>query len=221
MIQKGCDPKKIIVHHSAIDCNKFFYRERSIRRGEPIKIVTVCRLVEKKGLEYSIRAVARLLSRYPTIEYTIIGTGPLEESLRNLINKLGVAQNVHLIGYVPQDQIPELLDKSDIFVLASVTAKNGDEEGIPNSLKEAMAEGLPVISTRSAGIPELVQDGKSGFLAPEHDVNAIEKKIELLIKDPGLCTKFGKKGRKKVYQEYDVKKLNDRLMMIFEKIMNS
>jgi len=212
--------KKIIVHHSAIDCKKFSFKPRTFREGGIINIVTVCRLTEKKGLTYSIRAVARLIRRYPSIRYDIVGFGSLEQELKQLIRRLGAQNHIRLVGRASEDGVAAILDNAHIFLLASVTASNGDEEGIPNSLKEAMARGIPVISTFHSGIPELVDDGVSGFLVPQRNIMMLEKKIEYLIGNPSLWYQMGLAGYKRVKDGYDKEKVNDQLVSIFKKLIN-
>ena len=220
LISLGCDPKKIIVHHSAIDCKKFSFKPRTLNGGNIINMVTVCRLVEKKGLTYSIRAVAQLIRKYPAIRYDIVGFGPLEQELKQLIKRLGVQNNIRLVGRASEDEVAAILDNAHIFLLASVTARSGDEEGIPNALKEAMARGMPVVSTYHSGIPELVDNGVSGFLVSQRSSMMFAKKIEYLINNPNLWHKMGLAGHKKVKDGYDKEKVNDRLVNIFRRLIN-
>lgn len=210
----GCPKERIYVHYSGVDTRKFSFREWKIDNGE-IKIFTIGRLVEKKGLEYSIRAVAKLVQRYPAIQYTIAGGGPLRSPLENLIHELGMENHIHLAGPLPSAEIKELMDKAHIFILASVTARDGNQEGIPVSLKEAMATGLPVISTRHSGIPELVEDGKSGFLVEEKDIEGIANKCEYLIAHPERCAEMGRAGRRFVEEKFEISQLNQRLIGLY------
>ena len=104
-------------------------------------------------------------------------------------------------------ELPKILGKAHIFILASVTASSSNEEGIPNALKEAMATGLPVVSTYHAGIPELVEDGVTGFLVPERNVDLLADKLEYLITHPERWLKMGREGRKKMRYEFDNKRV--------------
>jgi colanic acid/amylovoran biosynthesis glycosyltransferase len=211
----GCKPQKIKVHPSAIDCSLFAYKERQLEPEKPIKLVSVSRLIKKKGLEYSIRAVAELVKKYPKIQYTIVGFGTLQQELEQLIRSLELSNHVKLVGRLSQEEIADLLGTSHIFVLPSVTDKNGDQEGIPNSLKEAMAVGLPVVSTRHAGIPELVRDGYSGFLVPEHDYKTLATKIEYLITHPEIWPTLCKAARETIEREYERNAVNKKLNALF------
>ena len=117
-----------------------------------------------------------------------------------------------------QQEIIEILDKSQIFVAPSVTASDGNQDAPINVLKEAMAMGLPVVSTYHGGIPELVEDGISGFLVPERDVDALAEKLGYLIEHPEIWPQMGKAGRAYVEKNYDINRLNDRLVEIYQQI---
>lgn len=211
LIRLGCKEEKIFVLHSAIDVEKFPYQEKKIPKNGNVKIVTTSRLVPKKGTEYAIKAVARLLRMYPHIQYTIIGGGPLQKRLQKIIDTYHAEKNIHLVGWKSQEEVAQLLKESHIFILPSVTASDGDKEGIPNALKEAMALGLPVISTYHSGIPELVINRKNGFLVPEKNVTHLMSRLEFLITHPQVWSKMGKLGRKMIENEFEKERLNDKL----------
>lgn len=162
-----------------IDTKKFLFSPRKLRFDGKIHLLTVARLVEKKGIQYSIQAVAKVVKKYPQIEYKIAGDGPLKSDMESLIDGLKVNGNVKLLGGKQQGEIIELMKDADIFLAPSVTSNDGDQEGIPVAIMEALAQGLPVISTYHSGIPELVQDGISGFLVPERDTKSNIKKYGL------------------------------------------
>ncbi len=219
LIKRKCDPKKIIVHHSAVDCEKFSYKKGTLRPGKKIRIVTVGRLVEKKGIKYSIRAIAKLIQKYPYIEYTIIGDGPLREELALLIKTLKLEDHVVLHGAATHNKVVDTLAKAHIFVLASVEGSDGNQEGIPNVLKEAMACGIPVVSTFHAGIPELVEDGISGLLTLQRNTGDLAKKIQYLIMHPEVWESMGQAGRKKVEQEFEIEKTVNKLERLFRGLL--
>lgn len=219
LIEIGCPEEKIVVHKMGVDCTKFRYSPRSIGSDGQIRLVSIARLVEKKGLEYGIRAVARLMTDYKNIQYTIIGDGPLKESLQKIIVESGFGDRIELIGWREQEEIIGFFEKAHILLAPSVTSVSGDQEGIPVALIEANAMGLPVISTRHSGIPELVRDGASGFLVPEKDENAIYDRLKYLVDHPGLWPDIGSNGRKTVEANHDIVKLNDNLSDMFLRIM--
>lgn len=214
-INVGCNPDKIIVYHSAIDCSQFFFREREVAPTEIVQLVSVCRLIEKKGTDVAIRAIARVAKNCPNVHFTVVGQGPLEDSLKQLVKKLNVSDKVTFFGWGTQDDVVKVLDKSHIFLLPSTTALNGDKEGIPNALKEAMAMGLVVVATRHAGNPELIDDGVSGFLVPEKNSKELARKIKYLIRNPEIWKSVALAARKKIEDEFETKKSIEELERIF------
>jgi colanic acid/amylovoran biosynthesis glycosyltransferase len=214
LIKMGCDQRKIVVHRMGINTSKFRFSPRSSNKN--IKLLTVGRFVEKKGIEYGIKAVARELKKHPNIVYKIAGDGPLRSQLEHLIEALEVENNIKLLGWQTQLDIARLILESNIMIAPSVTSAEGDQEGIPVILMEALATGLPVITTKHSGISELVQDGKSGFLVPERDVDSLVKKIEYLIEHPEIWPGLGRTGRKYVDANYNIEKLNDNLVEIYK-----
>lgn len=219
-ISIGCPPEKIKVNRSGLDCDRFTYQLRSLAEDGWIQIATTGRLVEKKGIEYVIRAVARLVPTYPHLRYKIIGEGPLRQHFTDLIRELNLTENVELMGWCNETEIVETLRNTHIFVAPSITAANGDRDAPINVLKEAMAVGLPVVSTYHGGIPELVEDGKSGFLVPEKDAIALAEKLAYLIEHPQLWTQMGKAGREFVLEHYNLERINDDLMNIYRSLVN-
>lgn len=219
LIQLGCPQDKIVVHHMGIDIQEFKFSPRKFPPDGKIKILTVARLVEKKGLNYSIEAVARAIQKYPDIQYKIVGDGPLRDELNKLISKLGVAKKIRLVGWKDSSEVKALMGETHIFLLHSVTATNGDMEGIPVSLMEAQAVGVPVISTYHSGIPELVQDGKSGFLVSEKNVDAFSERLSYLIEHPGEWLEMGRNGRNFVEKKYNNVQLSKKLENIYHRLL--
>jgi len=216
----GCDEQKINVHRSGVHLSKFHFQLRKPKTNEKIRLLTVGRLVEKKGIQYGVQAVAKFLKNYPNIEYRIVGDGPLKDTLQELIEELKVCGNIKLLGWQKREQIIELLQEADIFLAPSVTSQNGDREGIPGTIIEALACGLPVLSTWHSGIPEVVQDGESGFLVPERDTDILAEKLQYLIENTDLWAEMGRKGRRYVEEHYDIDKLNDRLVEIYQQLLS-
>ncbi|HHP7230886.1 MAG TPA: glycosyltransferase [Xenococcaceae cyanobacterium] len=220
-IKLGCASEKIVVLGSGIDCAKFSFKSRKFPATGLVRLVTTGRLIEKKGIEYGIRAVAMLLEQYSDVEYQIIGDGCLREALQQLINQLGIAEKVKLLGWRQQQEIIEILDHSHIFIAPCVTARDGNQDAPVNTLKEAMAMGLPVIATHHGGIPELVTDGVSGLLVPERDTRAIAEKLQYLLANPQIWQDMGLNGRKFVEQHYDIKQLNQELVTIYNRVIKT
>lgn len=217
----GCEHTKITKLPVGLDITNFTFKERRIKPGDDINIITVARLVEKKGLEYSIKAVAKLLKTHPNICYRIAGDGHLRGKLQGLIGSLDVQDKIFLLGWKNQNEVKQLYEQAHLFILSSVTAKNGDQEGQGLVLAEAQFVGLPVISTLHNGIPEGVLDGKSGFLIPERNVEALAERLQYLIEHPEVWPEMGRYGRDFVEKHYDIKKLNQQLVKIYQDLRRS
>ncbi|NIF24604.1 glycosyltransferase [Candidatus Pantoea multigeneris] len=168
----GCPAEKIRVVRMGIEPEKFSYTPRTAFR-KPLRIVSVARLTEKKGLDVAVKASEILKAKGGEFHYTIIGNGDQEGMMREHVARAGLAESVTMPGFKPQEEIRQALSEADIFLLPSKTAADGDMEGIPVALMEAMAAGLPVVSTFHSGIPELIEDGVSGWLVPEDDAEAL------------------------------------------------
>jgi colanic acid/amylovoran biosynthesis glycosyltransferase len=208
-----------MVHRSGAEVKKTGLLPSHPKHTGKTKIATIARLVEKKGVEYGIQAVARIVARRGDVEYRIAGEGPLRERLQSLITQLNASEHVRLLGWQTQTEIAALLEESDILLVPSVTTQSGDEEGIPGVIMEAFARGLPVVGTDHAGIPEVVKDRESGLLVPERDVDALVGGLEHLINHPELRFAMGRKGRRFVEEQYDIENLNDRLVSIYQQLL--
>ena len=221
IMREGCKEEKIVIVPSGIDCEKFAYSERKVSsEEEPTKIVTIGRLVEKKGIRYALEAMARLVEAGKDVNYIVVGDGPLHGDLECLIKVLGIENHAKLLGWRDQDEVIHLLQNVHILIAPSITAENGDQEGIPNVVKEAMALGLPVVCTLHGGIPELVEDGVSGFLVKERDVDSLADRLLYLVEHPELWPKMGCEGRSCIEKEYDMNKLNDQLVDLYQKSLH-
>lgn len=219
LLKLGCNEGKIRILPVGLKIEKFKFSERKFQPGETIRILTVGRLVEKKGHEYAIKALAKVAAKHQNILYEIAGDGPLRNRLESLISELGIKEYVKFLGVIAQNEVIQLYEQAHIFVLPSITASNGDREGQALVLQEAQGVGLPVVSTYHNGIPEGVLDGKSGFLVPEKDVDALVEKIEYLIQYPEQWAKMGRFGRKFVEENYDSEKLNQQLVEIYRECL--
>ena len=193
--------QNIEIVRCGINLEKFKYIDRSDRTTKIFLFVG--RLTEKKGLPYAIEAFSIVNKDFPDSEFRIIGGGDLEDDIKRLVNKLDLERKVIFLGAQPQTVVQEEMKNADIFVLTSVTAQNGDKEGIPIVLMEAQAMGLPVISTLHSGIPEVVIDRKTGYLVPEKDIKAIVDKMRKLLSDVNLRKKMGIEGNKFICKNYD------------------
>lgn len=223
LLELGCDPSRIAVHHVGIDCDRNEFKERRLepRPGKPVRLISVGRLVEKKGHRFALAALARLRARHPgtTITLDIIGDGPLLQTLKAQAVELGLGDIVTFHGGLSHSRTLALLDHAAIFVLPSVTAEDGDMEGIPVSLMEAMARGLIVVSTFHSGIPELIENGVNGFLVPERDVDALADAIEQCVEQAPRWPDLLRAGRRTVETKFDRQKLGNRLIELYRELL--
>lgn len=202
LISVGCPKNKIVIQPLGVDVEQFKYRERT-PSNDGIDVLTVARFDEQKGLEYAIDAIAPLLDQYD-VTYRIAGDGPLFDEIQEQIASQGITDSVELLGWVDQTEVRELYDGSDVFLLPSVTADDGSKEGTPTVLLEAQACGLPIVSTYHAGIPEIVDEGESGLLVPERDVNSLREELEKMFEFPENWSEMGAKGRELVERRHSI-----------------
>jgi len=210
----GCPASKFQLLPVGLNLEEFPWRERGVKQGEPIRILTIGRLVEIKGHEYSIRALAALRQKHPDVHYDIVGDGPLRPRLSGLVAELELEQHVTLHGALAGNALKQLMDHAHLFVLASVSVE-GDQEGQGLSLQEAQAVGLPVIATDHGGLPEGLLPDQSGFLVPERDVKALSDRLSYLVEHPEIWPILGRNGRAFVAARYDIRQLNRQLVELY------
>jgi colanic acid/amylovoran biosynthesis glycosyltransferase len=211
LLQLGCPEEKIAVHHVGTQLAFFEPHPRRLAPGETPRIVTVCRLVEKKGLDFGLRALAEVKQRGVAFRVDIVGEGPELKNLTALRDQLDLADRVVFHGRMTRERVKPFLRDGHIFLAPSVTAKNGDEEGVPAAIKEALSMCMPVVSTLHSGIPELVRNDVNGYVVKEWDVPALADRIEQMLRQPERWAELGKNGRALIEAEYDIGKLNDQL----------
>jgi colanic acid/amylovoran biosynthesis glycosyltransferase len=216
LMAAGCPEYKIRQLPVGVNMDRFVYKPRKAPAQTGTKIGTVARLVEKKGVAYAIKAAAQVMQKRPDIEYRIVGDGPLRGELERLVADLGCHDKIHFLGWLDSDEVVRFMDELHIFMLSSITARNGDQEGQGLVLQEAQAAGLPVLATLQGGFPEGVIDGKTGFLVPERDADALAEKLEYLIDHPERWEEMGRAGREFVAKTFDIKMLNRRLEEIYK-----
>ncbi len=220
LLRLGLSPRQTTVHHVGIDCDQFRFAPRAPVPGRPVRLLTVGRLVAKKGVEYAIRAFGTLDKRglAAGLRYDIIGDGSERAALEKLTAELRIADRVTFHGSATHEEVAAMMGRSDIFLAPSVTAPDGDMEGIPTTIMEAMASGMPVISTRHSGIPELVKDKEAGLLCNERDFEALASAIHFLASNGELWPEFGRAGRNLVEREFNIAVQNARLIEIYNEL---
>ena len=217
--QTGCSPEKIGIVRATIRLDKFCEIPRVKDDNTKIKILSVGRLVEKKGFGYLIKAMKTITEKNPSAFLNIIGDGELMADLKNLSFELGLSKSINFLGAQPNEICMEELSSSDIAVLPCVVAEDGDMDVCPLTLQEAMAMEVPVISTTVGSVPELIEDGKEGILVPQRDEKSLSKAIIRLIENPSLRSKMGKKGKDKVAKEFNIKTQADRILKTWGKVI--
>lgn len=184
-----------------------------IRNGVPLgpatgpsadgPLLCVARLVEKKGIDLLLGALAELAARGRTVRLTLVGDGPLRAELEEMADGLGVAASVQFVGAQPSTEVDRAYRQASMVVLPCRVAGDGDRDGLPTVLVEALARALPVVTTDVVGIGELVRDGSTGLLVPPEDPGALADAIARLLDDPALAVRLGQEGRRLVEREYD------------------
>ena len=216
LISQGVPAEKVALVRCAVNFEKID-EKGLIKDKQYYRIGSLGRLVEKKGMSILIHAIRLVLDKRYNIELIIAGDGPDRENLKMLANKLGIQKSVNFIGAIPNNNVSTWLNGLDIFVLACKKDSRGDMDGIPVALMEAMSQGVPVISTRISGIPELIKHKDTGLLAePDDPVNLADLIIEL-INNPVLSNKLSEKGLEYVFSEFGEKTNIERLEHCFQK----
>lgn len=214
-IARGFPPERLRVHYIGIDCERLRPREDA---GDDRLILHVGRLVEKKGTSYLLRALAALKRRHPDARLVIAGDGPLRLALEQEAQSLGVMDSVQFLGVVRNDEVLKLVRQAAVMVVPSVTGADGDAEGFGIVNIEAGAQGVPVVGFRSGGIVEAVEDGYSGFLAEERDVDGLAAHLGRLLEDRPLRVRTGRNARQWVEDRFDLSTQTGKLERIYDEI---
>ncbi|EON2869623.1 colanic acid biosynthesis glycosyltransferase WcaL [Escherichia coli] len=212
----GCPREKIAVSRMGVDMTRFSPRPVKAP-ATPLEIISVARLTEKKGLHVAIEACRQLKEQGMAFRYRILGIGPWERRLRTLIEQYQLEDVVEMPGFKPSHEVKAMLDDADVFLLPSVTGADGDMEGIPVALMEAMAVGIPVVSTLHSGIPELVEADKSGWLVPENDARVLAQRLAAFSQlDTDELAPVVKRAREKVEHDFNQQVINRELASLLQ-----
>ncbi len=226
LIELGCPGEKIVIHHIGIDMAQTEFCPRTL--SDTIQLLACGRFVEKKGIPFAIEVVRR--ARQATgrdIRLTVVGDSDRQGTMTSEKAKIVAAVKDHCLddivsfaGFVSRDRLPGLIQDHDILLVPSVYAADGDAEGgFPVIITEALASGMPVVGFAHCDIPEIVRDGESGFLVPERDVNALAEKLIYLVENPDVWPEMGRAGRAHVEANYNIEKLTDRLVEVYESLL--
>jgi glycosyltransferase involved in cell wall biosynthesis len=208
--------KVALVYHG-VNLQDFQTRSNPEARStsETAIILSVGRLVEKKGFQDLLQALFLVKERGERFQCVIFGDGPLCKPLQSWIEEHDMAEEVRLMGDITQQELISIYQSADLFVLTPVQTEDGDRDGIPNVLLEAMAVGLPVVTTAVAGIPELVENNQNGLIYQPHDVEGISSGIAELLRDAEKRRQLGRAASKKVAEQFDVTQAAQRLKALF------
>ena len=198
-----------------IDPAAYPFRPRAPQPRGPVRAVCVASLQEYKGHRVLLEALANGGAVLDRVRLELIGDGPLRGPLEQLARRLGIEPQVSFRGGLTEPEVVAALDAADLFVLPSVVAANGQMEGVPVALMEALACGLPTVATRLSGVPELVRDGRTGVLAEPGDVGSLREALRLTITDPVAARKRAEAGRSLVESEFELERSAARLASLF------
>lgn len=191
LIALGCPPERIRINRTGVPLQQFPMIRREAPRNGAWHFLQACRLIPKKGLTTCLRAFALYLKAHPRAELFIAGKGPLQPTLEALASELGIGEHVHFTGFLSQPDLLALYHRCHIFLHPSEMLADENQEGIPNSILEAMATGLPVLATRHGGIPEAVEDGRCGLLVEERDYEALAAEMQKITRSRGSFAEMG------------------------------
>jgi len=215
LIEFGANSDKIFVNPSGSNEDLFRYREKVFNPEHPI-FISVGRFVEKKAPHLLLLSFAGIVKQIPQATLNYIGEGHLLSSAKDLSESLGLGKNVKFFGAVDHLTVARMMESSDIYIQHSITAQNGDSEGMPVAIKEAQSVGLPVISTKHSGIADVVIDRETGELVEEKDIVDMTKRCLKIINNPKLVEKYGRNGRQRIEKYFTQKQSLDRLKTILE-----
>jgi colanic acid/amylovoran biosynthesis glycosyltransferase len=203
LIQLGCPPEKLRLHRTGIPLGEFGYQRRVPPADGRWRLFQACRLIEKKGLPTSLRAFQQFARVWPQARFTIAGDGPLEPALRALCGELGIGEQVEFAGFLTQEELRRKLYEAHMFLHPSEMGADGNQEGVPNSLLEAMASGLPSFGSTHGGIPEAIEHGVSGWLISEGEHAALGQAMCDLAADPERLAAMGAAASKAVAEKFE------------------
>ena len=220
LVDVGCPPEKVRIQKLGVDLSAIPCRPtREPEDGS--EIVLMCAYFnEKKGLPYGVRAFGRIADRYPRARLRIIGDGPRRPEIEAAVQELHLSDRVAFLGLLPEPECLEHLLRSHVLLYPSVTASDGDTEGgAPVTVLQALASGLPVVSSRHADIPAVAPDGSCALLAPERDIEGLAERLDVLLSDSALRGRMGEAGRRHMEEHHDAVKQGEKLETIYDEVL--
>jgi len=218
LLALGADPRRVTRYPVGVDLEAFSPRSPPRPRGADLRVLSVARLVEEKGIAVALRAVERLLQRFPTLRYDVVGDGPQRTSLERMARGLGVGARVHFVGAQPHDRVRQFHAEADVFLLPSVLGADGSAESQGLALIEAQASGVPVVASAIGGVPESLRDGVTGHLFPAGDSEALAERLTRLLAHSEQRVAMGRAGRAFAEQHFDRRRITDRLIALYRRL---
>lgn len=219
LLALGCPPEKLVLQRTGVPVEEWPYLERTAPADGAWHLVQSCRFVEKKGLDLTLQAFATVLKTHPNARLTLAGSGPLKDALQAQVAELGIAGSVTFTGFLPNAKLLPLLHEAHVYLHPSRTGSDGNREGVPNAMLEAMATGIPVVATRHGGIPEAITDEVSGLLVAENDAPALAAAVLRLIGDAGLRQRTGQAGSEVVRSTFNRQTQDHALIAFYKGLM--
>jgi glycosyltransferase involved in cell wall biosynthesis len=219
LIALGAPPSRLRVLYGGATLKKFPFSFRPYQPNKPLNILMCGRFVEKKGFVYGVQAFIAAAAKNDNLRLRIIGSGSEEAEIREIINSAQAKDQVEFLGNKNHDEYIKELKQCHIFMSPSVTAQSGDKEGLPTVLIEAAALGKPLLATLHSGIPEIVHEGKNGYLAPERDIEKLAENISRLVEENYRWDDFAEYGRQLVEKEFCLEKQVEKLQRFYQELI--
>lgn len=218
LISLGCDEEKLAIHHLGIDVEAIRFKKRMVTKGGMVRFLVASTFVEKKGIDLTLKALLAFKTDYD-FSLDIVGDGPLKDEIINLIQQCELQEQVTFHGYKPYEYLIDLMYRCDVFIQASRTGADNRKEGTPMVIVDAMATGMPVISTKHSDIPEIVLDDVTGYLAEENHLESLKACLQKIFDQPESVEILGEKGRRRIEREFDAKKQVQKLEGFYNELL--
>lgn len=214
----GCPSEKLRLNRTGIPLEDFPFHQRPMPADGSWRFVQACRLIEKKGLKTALRAFAEFRAGHPKAKFAIAGDGPMKAELEAMIGEFGLSDAVEMHGFLGQAELAALYRGAHVFMHPSEMTPDQNQEGVPNSMLEAMATGLPVVVTAVGGNPDIVRDGIDGLLFPRGDAAGCAAALRRLLTEPGLAAKLGANARHRAHEKYRLETTIDRYHALYRRL---
>ncbi len=219
LVRLGCPPDKVVLQRTGVPMEDWPCREREAPADGAWRLLQSCRFIDKKGLDTTIKAFALVAEQHPQARLVLVGDGPERENLVQLVAELGLTGRVEFPGFLLNREVAKIIYTAHLYLHPSRTSADGNREGVPNAMLEAMATGVPVLATRHGGIPEAVEDGVSGLLVAENDAAALGAAALRVIADPDLRRGLGLAGHEAVKRSFAREAQSIRLAAFYKQLM--